>query len=75
MDSMTEEPIPTTDHEHTVMAVMLALSIAWPFFHPFHSTHATVIYWAGVAVMFICAALLAVGAILRSRAARTEGRV
>lgn len=70
---MTEEPIPTTDHEWTAMVGLLALVVAWPFFHPFHSTTTTVIYWAGVAVVAACTGSLIVGAVLRFRSNRASG--
>jgi hypothetical protein len=70
---MTDETPPTSDAELIAVPALLAAFIAWPFFHPFHSTHDTVMYWVWGSPVLICGFLLLVQpmvrAVLRRRAA------
>lgn len=57
---------PTTEAEYLAVPVVLAAFIAWPFLHPFHSTHDTVMYWVWSAPVFICGALLLTQTVVRA---------
>jgi hypothetical protein len=58
---------------YVVVPLLMATYVAWPFLHPFHTHHTTLVHWVwGVPVLVCCAFLLVrsvIRVVLRRRAA------